>query len=243
MHSGLRFLIVNTDYPHLIRSLYAQRPGLEERSYEEQLQARMGTLLGLADFYSSNLRKLGHEAIDVLANHEALQFAWTREHGLKRRRHYWHFSLRRGFVPWIRHVDVQLGIYEILAAQVKEFRPDVLFCMCMETIGSDFLHDIDSYYHLAVGQHAAPLPRIDVSAYDLVLSSLPNQVDFFREQGLRSEYFRLGFESAILDRIPASEQTQDVTFVGGLSRSHSQTQKEPIRALAGISLETWQSRP
>src|SRR5262245_35466279 len=77
----MRFLILNTDYPAFVRDFYARNPGLADRSYREQLEARMGSLFGVADFYSSNLRKLGHDAEDILMNHAHLQQAWAREHG------------------------------------------------------------------------------------------------------------------------------------------------------------------
>ena len=34
----MRFLILNTDYPEFLRWLYAQHPGLENQSYEEQMR-------------------------------------------------------------------------------------------------------------------------------------------------------------------------------------------------------------
>ena len=73
----MRFLILNTDYPAFLRWLYAQQPELEQRSYEEQMRVRAESLFGVADFYSSNLRKLGHEAWDIHTNNESMQRAWS----------------------------------------------------------------------------------------------------------------------------------------------------------------------
>jgi len=42
----MRFLILNTDYPEFLRWLYAQHPGLESRSYEEQMWVRVESLVG-----------------------------------------------------------------------------------------------------------------------------------------------------------------------------------------------------
>ena len=78
----MRFLIVNTDYGAFLRQLYGQRSTLETAPYEEQMRARTESLFGVADFYSRNLRRLGHEARDVYANNEFMQRAWAREHGL-----------------------------------------------------------------------------------------------------------------------------------------------------------------
>ncbi len=59
----MRFLILNTDYPEFLWWLYAQHPGLEEKSYEEQMRARAESLFGVSDFYSSNLQKQVKRAV------------------------------------------------------------------------------------------------------------------------------------------------------------------------------------
>ena len=46
----------------------------------------MQTLFGVADFYSFNLRALGHDAHDIHMNNEQLQRAWALEHGVCPRR-------------------------------------------------------------------------------------------------------------------------------------------------------------
>src|SRR5262249_40593278 len=79
----MRFLLVSTDYPAFLSSLYTRNPGLSDASYEKQQQVRAESLFSLADFYSSNLRKLGHDAWDVDVNNEFIQKAWAREHGLR----------------------------------------------------------------------------------------------------------------------------------------------------------------
>src|SRR5262245_42407073 len=82
MRLGLRVLILNTDYGEFLTWFYGERPELRCAAYAEQLKARMTSLFGVADFYSSNLRRLGHEAWDVHANNEFMQKAWARENGL-----------------------------------------------------------------------------------------------------------------------------------------------------------------
>jgi hypothetical protein len=79
----MRFLILNTDYPAFVDFLYREQPELHQKPYAEQLQRRNESLFGVADFYSSNLRSLGHDAYDIHANNPSLQGAWAREHGLR----------------------------------------------------------------------------------------------------------------------------------------------------------------
>jgi len=122
-------------------------------------------------------------------------------------------------VPTLRK-ERRAWLYDVLEAQLKAYRPDVLYCMAIETLGSDFLRRVKPYYRLAVGQHAAPLPAHDISAYDLMLSSLPNLVAHFRGQGLRSELLRLAFEPRVLQGLGDGGPRYDIAFVGGLGGPH-----------------------
>src|SRR5919198_331737 len=85
--SSMKFLILNTDYPAFLRSLYEQHSGLKEQPFAEQMRVRCDSLFSDAGFYSNSLRALGHEAWDIRANNEFAQKAWMREHGLKLRHH------------------------------------------------------------------------------------------------------------------------------------------------------------
>lgn len=214
----MRFFIINTDYIDFIQWLYSHNPGLESQPYAEQYRARMESSFGMADFYSRNLKKLGHEAWDVIANIEPMQKQWARENGIKLPGVHWGIRLRRQFIPWPYKKEEWL--YYILAEQIKSYHPDVLYSMAIETIGSDLLSKVKGHYGIAIGQHAAPLPCHDISGYDLMLSSLPNQVDYFCSQGMRSELFRLGFESELLGRLTPHVKQYDIAFVGGLSGPH-----------------------
>ncbi len=120
----MRFLILTTDYGDFLRWLFARNPGLAARSFEEQTRVRMQTMFSVSDSYSTNLRKLGHEAHDVVVNNEHTQKAWAREHGLHLRAGpELQLRLRKGVVPWISRSRRWLN--EILAAQIKHYKPDI----------------------------------------------------------------------------------------------------------------------
>lgn len=116
---SVRFMILNTDYPAFVRWLYRRNAGLAARPYAEQLRVRMDSLFGLADFYSTPLRDLGHEAWDVLVNVEPLQKRWAAEQGVRYTRGPWRVRLRRGVVPWPYRATDERWMYEILKAQVR----------------------------------------------------------------------------------------------------------------------------
>jgi len=246
----MKFLILNTDYPEFLRWLYAQHPGLEKQPYEEQMRVRVESLFGVADFYSSNLRKLGHEAWDIHANNEFMQKAWACEHGIRvedqtpaeQRVRAFLFRARRIaartslrylkplFQPVLRSLDShESWFYDVLAAQIKSYKPDILLNQAMDGISARFLREMKPYVGLLVGQIAAPLPEGEnYSCYDLVISSLNSFVEHFQRQGIPGKLNRLGFEPKVLDALDKISDTDiAVSFIGGLSRAH----EERIRLL------------
>jgi spore maturation protein CgeB len=217
----MKFLILNCDYHEFINWLYAQHPGLERQPYEHQMRARNESLFGVADFYSSNLSKLGHEVWDIHANNDSMQKAWADEHGLKMDfGPKWQFRLRRGIVPWVSRVR-GAWVYDILKAQIEHYHPDILLNQAMDNISSSFLKEMKPHVRLLMGQHAAPLPEgEDFSCYDLVVSSLPNLVDYFRRMGVSAEPHGLGFEPRVLHRLRNGGSKEPITFVGSLTLHH-----------------------
>lgn len=214
----MKFFIINTDYYEFLQEDYDRHPGLAEESFDKQLKHRYATLFGMANFYSKNLQALGHDAIDIIANHPHLQTQWGREHGLStpgRQMRLW----RRRTVGWRE---------DVLMAQIEEFRPDVIYNMAMGTVSSIFLNEAKRRVQARViGQFAETITNVtsDLSAYDLILSSLPNLVDRFTALGVRATYFRLGFESTILDIVEPQQLHNEVVFIGGLSGVHSAASK------------------
>src|SRR5262249_32925729 len=219
----MRFLILTADYSAFIGWLYTQQRGLAVRPYAEQLRMRRQSLFSEPFFLSDNLKKLGHEAHDIYVNNEYMQKTWAREAGLRFRKDWrWEFRLKRGIVPWISRIK-GCWLYDILAAQIRYYKPDVLFNQAMDTISSRFLQEIKRHVGLLLGQHAAsPLPQgVDFSCYDLVLSSFPPTIKRFRDQGIPAEFHRLGFGAERLSGMDGTERPFDLTFVGSLFPIHS----------------------
>jgi len=241
----MKFLIINTDYPDFLHWFYAQHPGLEDRPYKEQLDARSESLFGVADFYSTNLIQLGHEARELHANNEWIQRAWAREHHIMV--HEPAIAVRKGTsllrrvpavaasapVRWLKSCAWPLlrqrmeqddsWFYAILSAQIKHYRPDVILNQDMGGVSATFLAEMKPHYRFLIGQHAATRLTMDSSfqCYDLMISSFPPTVDFFRRRGFLAALNRLGFDSRILARLRRTQQKFDVALVGSFADVHS----------------------
>ena len=237
----MKFLILNTDYPEFLRWLYREHPGLDSRSYDEQMATRNESLFGVADFYSSNLRKLGHEAWDIHANNEPMQKAWAREHGVKfSERAEWKFRLRRGIVPWFSRVEDCSWFYEILAAQIDHYKPDIVWNQAIGEISGVFLKRIKPRFRFLLGQTASPFPREEeFGVYDLMISALPSHVEYFLDRGVRAELSRLGFEPAILTKLENRGQDIPVSFIGTVSSVHQARTSLLEHLCSGFDIQIW----
>lgn len=214
----MRVLTVDSYYDPFLRALYAADPEMGSAPYSEQLEFVMRQFFGTADFYSRNLEALGHEATEVVFNCEPLQRRWGLEHGIEPRDRRWsptriaNFLRGRSRGSWWERV---------LAAQIRQFRPDVLHIQDMNGVPADLLREVRSHVGLITGQIASPvLPGADFSPFDLILSSFPHFVDRFRREGRAAEYFQLGFEPRVLDAIRPAEPSE-IAFVGGISPRHA----------------------
>jgi len=196
------------------------------------------------DFYSMNLKRLGHEAEDVVINSFTLQQQWAAENNfIGHTRAPAHLALaplitdvaRRLLPRGVRRVlrnMVKAGPtsrdksfderrYQIVAAQVRSARPDVVINAAMPFTSDALMNQIRRHTRLLIGQTGWPVPQGRAyNCYDLILSSLPNFVEEFRQQGLPSELFRLGFEPSIHPRLKTPQKVTAAAFIGALSWAH-----------------------
>jgi hypothetical protein len=235
----MKFLIVNTDYPGFLETLYSGKKNLVGAPYADQMRSRHETFFSVADSYAAALRALGHEAEDIAANSEILQERWAAENGLDLgRRHKRRFSWK-GIVPWISR-NYGRWMLEILETQIAQRRPDVLLIQAMDFVPTRFVRSIRPFVKLIVGQHAVPeLPEDDWRAYDLVISSRPPIVDWFRRRNVPAELLKFAFDLRVLEHLSDCERDIPVSFVGSFAQMHN-PRTEMLEALAErFPLKIW----
>lgn len=236
---NMRIMILSTDYPQFLRSLYDATPGLTQQSYSEQVKVREESLFGFSDYYSRHFRVRGHDAKEIRVNNPWIQQAWARESGFAidppserapPKRNAVSRVARNILRPIIRPFrrSVRFGHISpweatILHAQIEEFRPDVILNQEPHHISSRFMQGLRVPGRVIAAQIASAIPPgEDFRGYDTVFSSLPNIVEFVRKGGGRADLVRLGFEPAILDALgPAPERDIELSFVGGLTPEHA----------------------
>ncbi len=225
----MKILIIDPYYSDFLNSFYLKNPKLKNKNYYEQKQAIFDKCFGTADFYSTNLIKLGHQAEDIISNCETLQKQWAKEHNLK-------FS--NGFLNKLFGSSWE---EKILEEQIKEFKPDVIYCQSVYSPGANFLKKIKKYIKLTVAQAACKLPadKKCFEPYDLIISSLPNIVARMKEYGKNSEYLPLAFEATILNKLKKINTPYDVTHIGGYGAIHNERNKILEKVADKIKIDFW----
>ena len=241
---AMRFVIVNHSYEEFLEELYMRQRGLAEVSFVEQMSAYYATLFGSADFYANAIRELGHDVHEIVCNNSFAQKAWLREasqgpgrpHTLSADKRIRRLVSRgtqhlvRSFLGRSDVVSVESGeapfdnarAFEVLLAQVKLWRPDVLYNQSVYAFTDDQLRALKAFSGVLVGEHAAmPLPDgIDYRLYDLVVSSFPPTIEWLRLRGVRAELVRLAFDPRVAAQIPPVPRKVRISFAGSFLPVH-----------------------
>lgn len=221
---SVRILIVDTSYPVFLKKHYAANPQLTGESYDQQWRALMDTFFGTSDAYSWHLGRLGHEAHEVVANCEPLQATWAREHGLE--------------------VSTGTLTESTVVAQARAYEPDVVYVQHIHFLSDKALAELRAISGFLVGQIATEQPpAARLRAFDLLVTCLPAFVERFREQGVRSELLRIGFDPRALERVRAEGLARGrfgAVFVGSLGRTQHRRSNGLIASAARrVPVEFW----
>ena len=228
----MKLLIVDTYYSRFLDHLYAQTPGLQTRPYAKQWRLLMDQCFGTADFYSEGLRPLGYDAHEIVANCDALQRRWARQHAAHLWATYPLYRLRGRRKDWYMAV---------LKAQVDKLRPDVLYVQDLNWMDTALLQAVRRKGRLIVGQTACALRAdIDCRQYDLIISSFPHYVERFRQQGLKCEYLRFAFDPRVLNLLGPVSPGKALVFVGSYSTTTHANGGQLLEQVASrVSVDFW----
>lgn len=245
----MRILVLDTHYPESLRLTYGQNGDLSERPFREQLKAIYDTGFGRADSLPINLQKVGHVTDQFIVNAEFAQLSWARENrvglgGSFKLSHVERLSKRAASrfslladTPGVHVPRWQLKVVE---AQVKSFKPDVIFVCDVLYLPAKFLQQLKRYTSLLVGEMAYPIPpNLDLRPFDLIISAAPHYVDRLRQAGAKSELLRLAFEPTILDRLNSEPKDEAVVFIGSVSAGHQQRLDLLETLCRNVSLSCW----
>jgi glycosyltransferase involved in cell wall biosynthesis len=223
----LRIQRITTQYPAYFQAFYAKRPDLKSKGFAEQHAALMADASGWADFWTVAFGKLGYVMTDVISNAEPIQKTWANENGIEYTEQNW--------------------LFDITTAQVIAFQPDILFFNDYVTYTAAYLKHLRSVcpsIKLIFGWCGAPYRDGSVfSEYDIVLSSAPELVQHFTDQGHRSVLVSHAFEPRVLAKLDSVPTTAvDFSFIGSIAKKqgfHHEREALLLRLLEQTPLELW----
>lgn len=210
----MKILIIDHYYPRFLEELYKTNSEISHKGYASQKELILRQCFGTADFYSKNFKKLGHTAEEIICNNAILQKKWLKENKIR----FLKTSLKNFFSGCVNLKNLEL----ILAAQIEEFSPDILYCQNLNFPRPNFLRKMKKKVKNIIGQIACPIvfDKKELEVFDLIITSFPHFVKKFKNIGINSEYLKLGFEDSILERLNKREKRFDAVFIGGISKHH-----------------------
>lgn len=221
----MRLLRIATNYPAYLKQFYGRQPALASESYARQHAALMADCYHWSNFMSQALHGLGYEADDLVANAQPLQQGWAKENGVAYTAENW--------------------LLEITAAQVRAFRPDVLFFFDYYTFPAEFIRRLRAEcpsIRLVLGWCGAPYKDASVfHEYDCVLSCIPELAEHFRMLGHRAFHFNHMFEPRILDRLKSSSKPSiPFSFIGQIIKGgkfHNERERLLLELISKTDLQ------
>lgn len=216
----MKILFVDTYYQSFLNDFYKKNDprGLV---YEKQIKMLMSSFFGTADSYSYYLQKLGHSSTNIIVNDEILQGKWAEENGLRVNSSGLFSKLQS--LPYLYRLIGRPDWVQVVAlAQIKKIKPDVLYMQDLSILNPETLREAKKHCRILVGQIAYLLPpKKYLDKFDLILTSFPHYVARFIKMGINSEYFKIGFDPRVLEKVGKQRKKYDVTFVGGFTPQHS----------------------
>ena len=196
-----RFLKITTFYPEYLDSYYRRNPKVKDLSYAEQKSHLMAEGYGWADHFEKNLRSLGVDAHEIVANANYLQQQWAAEHS--------------------RNISGR----DIVLAQIADLNPDVL--MFQDTFYATggwiaLVRERTPSIKQVIGWCSAPFSERhlgNLKAYDYILACSPYFVQYFAMNGITSYLMYHAFEPRLLPLLDRDNDfpAVDLIFLGSLA--------------------------
>ena len=215
-------VFVNTYYFNFLNTIYTNNKNLNKIPYDNQLKFLLNQCFGDSYFYSKNLSAFDWSTHDLIINCKQLQNKWSEENNFNKN-------------------DIDIAI-----EQIRRLKPTVTYIHDLTRINNFFIDEIRPFTQLIVGQIAYPIDnKVSFEKFDIIISSLPNYVHYFRNRGICAYYQPLAFEPTILKQLPElslkpyQERTIDCSFIGGLSNNHPERQTLLSHIQKTIPLRLW----
>jgi len=195
-----RFVKVTSFYNNFLQEYYQSNPHIITQSYQEQYQHLMDQGYGYSNYFPQHLQhNYSLSGTELIHNAIPLQGAWAKEHGL------------------------ELQGNPLLLAQLKQYKPEILFIQDSINFSEAFIQKIRaevSSVRLLIGHCCAPYNSESLKAfrhYDVILACSDRFLEDFRSKNIRSYLFPHAIESSLIHKIEDHpDPVNEIIFIGSL---------------------------
>jgi spore maturation protein CgeB len=214
----MNLLVLDTIYQSILEEieseLHIENLKEFEKIREHILSYRFGTS-GCYEFYFS---ENGHNCLELVANSVHLQSAWAKEHGVrflnsKAWDKSFYLSRKQAFHPFLNYMR---HFHFLVVQQVKSYKPDVLIIKDIHEFPPTILRQFKENTGKLVGFcSSVVINPNNFGEYDLILSSVPANLDIATELGVESKRIFPAFDTRNLE-FQSEYRSISTSFVGSI---------------------------
>ncbi len=201
----IRFLKATSNYPNYIEGFVKKHPEAKSMSYNDALDLYFSDCNSWADFWKINLEASGKfECCEIIENAEFLQKKWADENKIRFTESNWK--------------------EEILTEQIRQFKPDILFLVDQygDNSMAGKIKKLVPGIKLILGWDGILWHKAETfSNTDIILTCVPETVDFYKAAGKKVYYHKFGFETTVLDKLTKFPNQYEASFAGSLILSEN----------------------
>lgn len=214
----MNILVLDTIYQSILKEIESeiQTEGLEE--FETIRQAILSHRFGTSGCYEFYFSEIGHNCLELVTNSVHLQSAWAREHGIrflntKAWDKSFYLSQKQVFHPFLNYIR---HFHFLVVQQVKSYKPDVLIIKDIHEFPPTILRQFKENTGRLVGFCSSIVINQDnFSEYDLILSSVPANLDIATNLGIKSKRIFPAFDTRNLEFLTENKDIS-TSFVGSI---------------------------
>ena len=214
----MNILVLDTIYQSILKEMESKIQTEQLEGFEEIRKEILSYRFGTSGCYEYYFSENGHKCLELVANSVLLQSAWAKEAEIRfLNTKVWdksfYFSRTKAFHPFLSY----LRQFHFLAVnQVKFYKPDVLI-----------IKDIHEYPPIILKQFKKSVGKLvgfcssivvnpsNFSEYDLILSSVPANLDIAAELGVKNKRVFPAFDIRNLE-FQSEAREISTSFVGSI---------------------------
>jgi hypothetical protein len=214
----MNILVLDTIYQSILKEIESELEKESLKGFETIRQKILSYRFGTSGCYEYYFAENGHNCLELVTNSVHLQSAWAQERGIrflnaKAWDKSFYLSQKQVFHPFLNYIR---HFHFLVAQQVKHYRPDVLIIKDIHEFPPTILRQFKENTGKLVGFcSSVVINPSNFSEYDLILSSVPANLDIATKLGVESKRIFPAFDTRNLE-FQSTKKDISTSFVGSI---------------------------